>query len=82
MICRTQTHVSRICSAAGHSLDAIGSQIPGQGGLQECCRSAERLLASILAAWASELSGEGGSKLRGVVKPLVFFWTLNTFALS
>jgi len=37
--------------------------------------SAQRWLISISGAMASKLSGKGGFKLRGVVKPLVFFYT-------
>ncbi len=58
--------------SAGSSQIASGKEQPGQRFLQECWGSAQRWLTSMSAAMASKLSGEGGFKFRGVVKPLVF----------
>ena len=42
--------------------------------MQECWGSAQRWFTSISNTMTSKLSGKGGSELRGVVKPLAFFY--------
>jgi hypothetical protein len=44
----------------------------GQSRLQECWRSAQHWLTSILATIKSDQPGKGGFELCGVVKPLAF----------
>jgi hypothetical protein len=53
------------------------SAMPGQGVLQECLGIVQRWLSLSSAAMALKLSGKGGFKFRGVVKPLVFFYSVR-----